>query len=164
MRRLALVAVALAAVVGPAQALAVTCPDRTIRQRLDGADVAFVGRLVSQRGVDTGRAYRFRVDQQVKGPVGGQIEVTSVEPLVDSQNRSLVNDVAVGVLGTSEGATYVTASCSLVDAGALLSVADEPRGQGIKVVIGIVILALVLAYSVRRLRRRQAHLDVGSAP
>jgi hypothetical protein len=58
------------------------------------------------------------------------------------------------VLATRDGAAWVTASCSLTDAGALLSTADEPKGGAIKIVIGLVILALVLAYSVRRLRRR----------
>jgi hypothetical protein len=161
-RRLAIAAVGLAAFVVPAQALAITCPDTTIRVRLDGSDIAFVGRLLSQREIDSGHAYRFRVDQKVKGPIGGEVEVTSTEPLVDVQNRPLANDVAVGVLGTTEGAVYVTGSCSLVDAGALLSVADEVRGQGIKVVIGILILILVLVFSVRRLRQRQARL--GSPP
>ena len=51
----------------------------------------------------------------------------------------------------------MTESCLLTDPGALLSASDEPRGA-IKIVIGLVI-ALVLAYSVRRLRSRQAELS-----
>jgi hypothetical protein len=46
----------------------------------------------------------------------------------------------------------------LSDPGTLLATSDEPRGNGIKVVVGLVILALVLAYSVRRLRQRRAEL------
>ena len=38
---------------------------------------------------------------------------------------------------------------------------DEPRGNGIKVVIGLLILAAVLAYSIRRLRHRRAQLAAG---
>ncbi|HEU0337541.1 MAG TPA: hypothetical protein VFR43_13345, partial [Gaiellaceae bacterium] len=53
------------------------------------------------------------------------------------------------------GAAWVTGSCSLAEPGALLSAADEPKGNWIKLLIGLVILALVLAYSLRRLRRRQ---------
>ena len=53
----------------------------------------------------------------------------------------------------------MTESCLLTDPGALLSASDEPRGNAIKIVIGLVILALVLAYSVRRLRGRQAELS-----
>jgi hypothetical protein len=62
------------------------------------------------------------------------------------------------VLANLSGAELVTESCLLTDPGALLSVSDEPRGNGIKVVVGLVILAAVLAYSIRRLRHRQAEL------
>jgi hypothetical protein len=58
-------------------------------------------------------------------------------------------------MATVEGARIVTRSCLLTDPGALLATSDEPRGDAIKIVIGLVILALVIAYSVRRLKRRE---------
>ena len=50
-----------------------------------------------------------------------------------------------------DGARIVTESCLLTDPGALLSTSDEPKGDWIKIVIGLVILALVLGFSIRRL-------------
>ena len=62
------------------------------------------------------------------------------------------------MLANLAGAQLTTESCLLTDPGALLSVSDEVRGNGIKIVIGLVILALVLAFSIRRLRRRRSGL------
>ena len=91
--------------------------------------------------------YRFVVDQRVKGPVGREVEVRSLARLVDARDRPIVHDEALGVLADLDGAELTTESCLLTDPGALLSVSDEPRGNAIKIVIGLVILALVLAYS-----------------
>jgi hypothetical protein len=99
--------------------------------------------------------YRFLVDQKVKGPVGREVEVVSSVPLVDAADKPIVHDEALGVMANLAGARLSTDSCLLTDPGALLSVSDEVRGNGIKIVIGLVILALVLAFSVRRLRTRQ---------
>ena len=140
-------------------AFALDCPNVPLDERLRAADAAFVGRVVDERpGSGTGRVYRLVVDQRVKGPVGREVEVHTAARLVDASDRPVVRDEALGVLATLEGATLVTESCLLTDPGALLSVSDEPRGNAIKILIGLVILALVLAYSVRRLRRRQAEL------
>ena len=62
-----------------------------------------------------------------------------------------------------EGARLTTESCLLTDPGALLSVSDEVRGNWIKVVIGLVILAAVLAFSIHRLRVRQRQLAARSS-
>jgi hypothetical protein len=105
--------------------------------------------------------YRFVVDQNVKGPVGREVEVRSATRLVDAKDTPLIHDEALGVLANLSGAELVTESCLLTDPGALLSVSDEPRGNGIKVVIGLLILAAVLAYSIRRLRHRRAQLAAG---
>jgi hypothetical protein len=98
------------------------------------------------------------VDQKVKGPVGREVEVRSAVRLVDAADEPIVHDEALGVLARLSGAELTTEPCLLTDPGALLSVSDEPRGNAIKVVIGLLILAAVLAYSIRRLRHRRAEL------
>jgi hypothetical protein len=131
------------------------CPTTPLRERLEAADAVFVGRLLSQRPAATGsqRSYRFAVDQPVKGPLGAEVEARA-PALVDRAGVPLREDITVGVLLAAREGGYVTGSCSLVDPAAVLAVADEPRGEAVKIVIGLVILALVLAYSARRLRRR----------
>jgi hypothetical protein len=154
-----LVVVALAALVVAPGAHALDCPNVPLDERLRAADAAFVGRVVGERpGVGEGRIYRFVVDQRVKGPVGREVEVHAGTPLVDANDQPVLRDEAVGVLAGLDAASLVTESCLLTDPGALLSASDEPRGNAIKIVIGLVILAVVLAYSMRRLRRRQAEL------
>jgi hypothetical protein len=149
---LAVVAVALV-LVGDAAAL--TCPQATLRERIDGSDAAFVGRLVSSRPTAGGeRLYRFDVAQPVKGPLGSEIEVRA-PVLVDAANRPVAVGTDVGVLAVLDGATFTTDSCSITNPGALLAEADEPRGGWIKLVIGALILGAALAYSLRRLRRRR---------
>jgi len=119
--------------------------------------VAFVGRVTDERPGPggSGVVYRFVVDQRVKGSVGREVEVNAAARLVDAADEPLVHDEALGVLARLEGARIVTESCLLTDPGALLSTSDEPKGDAIKIVIGLLILAAVLAYSIRRLRRRE---------
>ncbi len=107
--------------------------------------------------------YEFVVDQNVKGPVGREVDVDSTERLVDATDKPIVHDEALGVLANLQGARIVTESCLLSDPGTLLSVSDEPKGNGIKVVIGIVILLLVVGYSLRRLRQRERRRATGSS-
>jgi hypothetical protein len=153
--RFALAAVA-ALVVAPS-ALALDCPNVPLDERLAAADVAFVGRVTAERPGAGGQGvvYRFTVDQRVKGELGSEVEVSAGAPLVDAADEPLVRDEALGVLARLDGARIVTDSCLLTDPGALLSTSDEPKGDWIKIVIGLVILALVVAYSVRRLRKRE---------
>ena len=148
----------LAALVLAPGALALSCPNVPLDERLDEVDAAFVGRVTAERTVAGGHLYRFVVDQNVKGPIGREVEVRSAGRLVDANDKPIVHDEALGVLATLAGAELTTESCLLSDPGTLLATSDEPRGNGIRVVIGLVILALVLAYSVRRLRHRRAEL------
>ena len=127
-------------------------------ERLAEVDAAFVGRVTAERAATGGFVYRFVVDQNVKGPVGREVEVRSVARLVDATDKPIVHDEALGVLATLRGAELTTESCLLSDPGTLLATSDEPRGNGIRVVIGLVILAAVLAYSIRRMRHRRAEL------
>jgi hypothetical protein len=159
-----LVAASLAALVLAPGALALDCPNVPLDERLSEADVAFVGRVTAERpSAGGGRVYEFLVDQNVKGPVGREIDVDSATRLVDATDKPLVHDEALGVLGTLEGARVVTEPCLLTDPGALLSASDEPKGNAIRLVIGILILAAVLAYSIRRLRHRQRDLAARSS-
>lgn len=147
---------AIAALVSAPAALALDCPNVPLEERLDAADVAFVGRVTDERpaAAGDGVVYRFVVDQRVKGAVGREVEVHAALPLVDAADQPLVRDEALGVLAGLDGARIETESCLLTDPGALLSTSDEPKGDAIKIVIGLGILGLVLAYSVRRLRKR----------
>jgi hypothetical protein len=147
--------VAAAALVVAPGALALDCPNIPLDDRLAAVDVAFVGRVTAERRTPNGHEYEFVVDQNVKGPVGREVDVSSTERLVDATDKPIVHDEALGVLANLQGARIVTESCLLSDPGTLLSVSDEPRGNGIKVVIGIVILLLVVGYSIRRLRHRE---------
>jgi hypothetical protein len=139
-------------------AFALSCPNVPLDERLSEVDAAFVGRVTGERAVPGGHLYRFVVDQNVKGPIGREVEVRSGERLVDAADEPIVHDEAIGVLATLNGAELTTEPCLLSDPGTLLATSDEPRGNAIKVVIGLVILALVLAYSIRRLRHRRAEL------
>ena len=119
--------------------------------------------MTAERTVAGGRVYRFLVDQNVKGPVGREVDVDATSRLVDATNKPLVHDEALGVMGDLDGARIVTQSCLLTDPGALLAASDEPKGNAIRLVIGILILAAVLAYSVRRLRHRRRDLEARSS-
>lgn len=150
----ALLVGALVALVLPAGAAALTCPNVPLQDRLEEADGAFVGRLTTQRPDPAGGiVFRFDVRQQVKGPVGSVVEVRSIEPLTDADDRPLARGAAVGVFADLDGAVLTTSSCLLTDPAALLAAADEPRGLWIKLLIGMLILGAVIAWSIRRRRR-----------
>ena len=154
---------AAALVVAPG-ALALDCPNVPLDERLSEVDVAFVGRVTAERPTPGGgRSYQFLVDQTVKGPVGREIDVDARTRLVDATDKPLVHDEALGVLANLDGARVVTEPCLLTDPGTLLSVSDEPKGNAIRLLIGILILAAVLAYSVRRLRHRRRDLAARSS-
>jgi hypothetical protein len=155
---------ALALLILPATARALTCPNIPLPDRLAQADAAFVGRLTAARPEPgKGTLYRFDVRQRVKGPVGGLVEIRAVSPLTDSRDQPLVTDTVVGVLAGLDGAALTTSSCLLTDPAALLEVADEPRGGAIKVVIGLAILGSVIAWAVVR-RRRGTRPELPGAP
>jgi len=159
---LALVVAVAAAILVPS-AGAATCPRSSVKDKLDGAGVAFVGTVTGLRPVQSSGGvaindYRFKVLHTVKGELGPQVTLRAAKLVdLDLQEVKPGLKVAIGVLASRENGRLVTSSCSLVDPGSLMGAADEPKGGLIKVAIGIVLLGIVLAYSVRRLRRRRDH-------
>jgi hypothetical protein len=157
------VALALA---GPAAAC--VCVDAPLSERLDGSDAAVIGRVVSERlGELNGLPQRFltvEVDQRVKGDVDRTLVVRS--PSGSDCDVVVPKDEAIGLLLTRapDGALLATA-CSVVEPGPLVAEGGEPRGGPIKVAIGAVVLALVLLWALRRLRRgSRPHLPGAPEP
>jgi hypothetical protein len=134
-------------------ALACSCPGGlTLEQRLASADAAFVGRLVAVRG----STYEFELDQRVKGDLAGEhVVVRSGRDSAQCGLRRTDADEAVGVLLTrAGGGGWASSLCAQTTAGELLRVESPQRGEWPKLLVGVAILGLVLAYAVRRLRRR----------
>jgi hypothetical protein len=143
------------------EAAAFNCPNIPVSERIEAADIAFVGRIVAQRpfGREGQRIYRFRVEQPVKGPLGAEVEIRGAR-LVDIDDTPVPPGLDVGVLAANERGRFVTSSCGLSDPASLLAGADEPRGEWIKLTIGVVIAAAVIAFSALRLRRRRTELPL----
>ncbi len=149
----------------PGGALAYTCPPLPLQERIDQADIVFVGRASGSRSVPGGgvpqRLVTFRVDQQVKGELGDTVEVRM--PLRAANGGQQVPlDVAAGILASRSADGWFTTRCGITDPGAVLAEVDEPRGNAVKLAIGILILAAVLGYSIRRMRKQQAGAGGGS--
>ncbi|HEU0248151.1 MAG TPA: hypothetical protein VFR38_13800 [Gaiellaceae bacterium] len=162
----ALVCSVVAALALTGEAGACVCAEQPLRERLDTADAAIVGRVVAERrGEANGAPQRLltvEVDQRVKGDLDGTIVVRS--PSGSDCDLLVARDEAIGLLLTrgADGAWLGTA-CSVVAPGRLVVEGGEPRGGVIKVGIGIVILGLVLLWALRRLRRG-ARPDLPGAP
>ena len=143
------------------------CIAAPMDERLDDADAAVVGRVVAERpGELNGLSQLFltvEVEQRVKGDVERTLEVRSPSG-TDCDVVGISRDEPVGLLLTSapDGA-WVATACSVVDPGQLVVEGGEPRGGPIKVAIGIVILALVLLWALRRLRKG-SRPDLPGAP
>lgn len=138
------------------EALACVCVDAPLRERLDDSDAAVVGRVVGERELDVNgvpqRLLTIEVDQRVKGGVDGTIAVRS--PSGSDCDVAVPRERPVGLLlrKAPDGALLASA-CSVVPVAALVVEGGEPRGGVVKVGVGLAILALVLLWSIRRLRR-----------
>jgi hypothetical protein len=149
--------IALAAFVFTGAAQAYTCPQTPLDQRIADAEAVFVGRStgftsVAGAGIPQ-RRYRFKVDQEVKGGLGRTVSVRiPVKPANGGQVVPL--DVAAGILMSRASGEWFTTRCGITDPGAVLAEVDQPRGNAVKLLIGILVLGAVLAYSIRRVRRR----------
>jgi hypothetical protein len=153
--RVALTALAALAFTGTAHAY--TCPQTPLDERIAAAEAVFVGRSTGSTTVAGGgipqRRYRFEVDQEVKGDLGRTVSVRiPVKPANGGQVVPV--DVAAGILMGRANGEWFTTRCGITDPGAVLAEVDQPRGNAVKLLIGILILGGVLAYSIRRVRRR----------
>jgi hypothetical protein len=153
------VATAVGALVATAGAQALACPTTPLEERIADAQLVFVGRStgytpISGEGVPQ-RLYRFTVDQKVKGDIGDDV-VVRIPVRAANGGQRIPQDVAAGILANRAGGTWFTTRCGITDPGAVLATVDEPKGNAIKLAIGILILAAVLGYSVLRLRRKNA--------
>ena len=147
----------LGALVLTGAAQAYTCPETPIDERIAAAEAVFVGRStgftpVQGDGIPQ-RLYRFKVDQEVKGDVGRTVDVRI--PVKRANGGQVVAlDVAAGILMNQVDGGWFTTRCGITDPGVVLAEVDQQKGNPIRLAIGVLILIAVLAYSIRRVRRR----------
>jgi hypothetical protein len=145
------------------------CPlqqEFSLSQRFEAADAAVVARVVAVRAADLQgapqRVLTMDVEQRVKGDLPMQIVVWS--PRGTPCDLRPKAGKAVGLLlARSPDGKLVASGGSVVDPGLLVAEGGEPRGGVIKVGVGIVVLALVLLWALRRLRKG-ARPDLPGAP
>jgi hypothetical protein len=158
------VAVVLA-LVGPHAAQACVCVQQSLESRLDQADAAVVARLIGMRETQSQpprRVLTFAVDQRVKGDVQDPFDVRS--PSGTDCDLTAEENVPVGLLLTrGVSGDWEGSACSTASPGDLVAEGGEPRGGAIKVVIGLVILAIVLSWALRR-RARGTRPHLPGAP
>ena len=147
-------------------AAACQCVDTPLSERFDASDAAVVGTVVAERRGELRGAPQLLltvdVTQRVKGDVARLLEVRS--PSGSDCDVAVPRDKTIGLLLTrGAGGAWLATACSVVDPGLLVAEGGEPRGGPIKVVLGIVVLALVLLWALRRLRKG-ARPDLPGAP
>jgi hypothetical protein len=148
-------------------AAAYTCPQTPLQDRIDQAEAVFVGRSTGSRAVPGAgipqRIYTFSVDQEVKGNFQRTVNVRI--PVLDKNGGiSVPSDVAAGILMNRASSGWYTTKCGITDPGAVLAEVDKPQGNAVRLLIGILILAAVLWYSIRRVRRKQSGTAGSLAP
>jgi hypothetical protein len=159
----------LVALVPAAEAMACTCIAAPATQRLDSADAAFIGRLVTTRATpepgpikNAGReiVYVFTVDHVVKGDLGRRVEVLS--PASGAAcGFEVRSDEAAGILLRRDRGSWTGGLCGQIAVGELLAAAeevDEPLVNWGGVVVGAAVILLGALLLARRLRRRQSAL------
>ena len=148
----------MAALVFTGGAQAFTCPPTTLSERVAAADVVFVGHSVGYTSVPGAgvpqRLYRFNVDQQVKGDVGRTVLVR-VPVNAANGGQVIPVQVAAGILASRVGGTLFATRCDITDPGALLADVDQPKGNAVRLLLGVLFLGGVFAYSFWLLRRRK---------
>ena len=115
-----------------------------------------MGRVVAEReGTVKGAAVTLLtvdVDQHVKGDFG-QTLVVRTPSGSDCDVDVPINKVIGLLLTRAPDGAWLASACSVVAPGPLVAEGGKPRGAVIKVLVGIVILALVLLWALLRLRR-----------
>jgi hypothetical protein len=148
------------------------CVAQPLAERLDDADAAVIGRIEDSRVTDVGglrqTVYRIEVLQRVKGDLPDEIEVRSPLgtdcDLEDAAAPAIQLDGTTGLLlARSRDGTWLASACSVAFAGDLVAAGGEARGGAIKVVLGVVILAIVLSWALRR-RARGTRPQLPGAP
>jgi hypothetical protein len=147
-------------------AYACVCLEATVEERLDQADAAVIGRVNgfgspdSEKPGEPIRMMTVDVEQRVKGDVEGQvsgIDATRIfvrVPAGTDCDVTIDTGTTTGLLLTLQAdGMWFASACSLVTPGELVAAGGEPRGGVIKVVIGVLILALVLSWALRRKAR-----------
>ncbi len=158
-------ALSLVAVATGQGAQACVCANEPIEDRLARADAAVVGRIVGPADGRTGagsRLLRVDVEQRVKGDVPSDLVIRAPSGTdCDLPERT---DKSVGLLLTKDTDGMLLGNlCSTAGPGELVVAGGAPRGGPIKVVIGFAILALVVLWSFRRLKRG-SRPDLPGAP
>jgi hypothetical protein len=139
------------------EAYACVCLEAPIEDRLDQADAAVVGRITLDEtstldGGPTARRLTVEVEQRVKGDVGDTLFVEA--PSGTDCDVTIETETTTGLLLTRQpDGDWFASACSVVTPGELVAAGGEPRGGVIKVVLGVLILALVLSWALRRKAR-----------
>jgi hypothetical protein len=148
------------------EALACACVAAPLEQRLDEADAAVVGRLISERTRDLRGAQQrlltVEVTQRVKGDVGETIVVRSPSGTDCDLPKAGGQEVGLLLQQAPDGG-WLGNLCGMVTAGELVAEGGEPRGGVIKVALGVLILLLVLSWALRR-KARGARPQLPGAP
>jgi hypothetical protein len=158
---------AVAAAAAPAQranAQECVCERGPIEERLDRADAAILGRVVSEAFPDLDdsaptRLLGIDVEQRVKGDVEDETagddrrRIFVRTPHGTKCDLEIDRDTTLGLLLTRTADGWFASSCSRVAPGPLVAAGGEPRGGAIKVVIGLAILGIVLSWAIRRRQR-----------
>jgi hypothetical protein len=157
MRALPFVAAVVVSLTFGGDAVGCVRVQESMSQRLDDSDAAVVGQIVTRRDTEVRGApallLTVDVEQRVKGR-GLDDPIVVRSPLHTDCDVTLAVGKRRGFLLTkAPDGTLLTTSSNVVAATPLLAAGGEPRGGVIKVVVGFLILALVLLWALRRLRR-----------
>jgi hypothetical protein len=139
------------------QAQAITCPTTPLETRIEQAGAVFVGRStgftpITGEGVPQ-RVYHFKIDQEVKGDLGSTVDVR-VPALAVNGGQVIPQDTAAGILMNRVDGAWFTTRCGITDPGAVLAGVDKPKGNAVRLLVGVLCLGAVLTYSIIRVRRR----------
>ena len=147
----------LAALMVSGTAQAISCPTTPLETRIEQAGAVFVGRStgftpVTGEGVPQ-RLYHFDIDQEVKGDLGSTVDVRVPVRAVNG-GQVIPRDTAAGILMNRVNGAWFTTRCGITDPGAVLAGVDKPKGNAVRLLVGVLFLGGVLAYSIIRVRRR----------